>query len=302
MLKIRHSINYIKVLCLAAVTIATSIGNVPNSRADEAIRINPGIITPVNPVIKSGSVSFFNRGKYTARYFLSYTLGGSTQTFDSGNIKIDKQAVFTLPTKASDIRVEGKYFDPIVAQKTIFVQNLNSSTANVCFTTTGTISNPTFNSSCNEPPTVPTTPIVRGNSIENGNFTSELVNWTAIDSVVSSFPTSKSIKVAIIRLGTGRLSQDFPTTAGSKYRVSFDVAKQFSPDRSQYRIFTNPRFSNVSHKLSDLSSTPSGEFDRYSFEINTSTSVTDTLNFTNSSTSARFIITNVAIEQIAVQP
>jgi hypothetical protein len=62
-------LNSIKVLCLAAVTIATSIGNVPNRRADEAIRINPGIITPVNPVIKSGSISFFNRGKYTARYF-----------------------------------------------------------------------------------------------------------------------------------------------------------------------------------------------------------------------------------------
>ena len=292
MMKIRYSINSIKVLCLATVAIAIA-NNTPPSLAEEPTPTNPGV-QRISPVPEPGSVVFFNRGQYTARYFLSYTFGRKTQTLDSGNIPNGKQVVFSMPAQARDIRVEAKYFDPSGA-KTLFVNNLTDPTVNICFTTSGTLLMPTFDRSCGGLPTVP---IVRGNLIQNGNFTSDLANWTANNTVVSSFPTAQNIKVAIIRVGNAQLRQDFSTTAGAKYRVSFDVARQFSADRSQYQIFTNNRLSKVLHKLSDLSSTPMGDFDRYSFEVNTSTSSQDTLNFINTSNSARFMITNVVIEQI----
>jgi hypothetical protein len=142
------------------------------------------------------------------------------------------------------------------------------------------------------------------NLIQNGNFASGLANWTATNAIADRV-IKPNFRAGIIQPRNGQLLQQFKINVGAKYRVSFDVQTPVSTDRANYKISTASQFSNASFKLSDLSSTPNGSFSRFSFEItganrsgSTATSITDTITFTNNSSSTNFVITNVTIKQI----
>jgi hypothetical protein len=321
-MKLLPSFKSARAIALAAVTVATALAShvTPSQAADPAVvtPVPPGTGVPVRigppasaptPIPASVTLSFANRGSYIVGYRVSYTLSGSQQIFDTGNLAPGQQKTIPLPKGATPTRIEAKSlgsgFPFQNGSRTFFDQNLSNATANLCFTSTGTIFAPRVDNSCGAQPVTPPVAVRPGNLIQNGNFGSGLANWDAVNTVIGNV-RSPDVNVGIMQPRTGQLLQSFSTTVGVKYRVKFDVQTQISTDRSNYKVSTFPLFSNVSFKLSDLTSTPNGSVDRYSFEItgadrrpgSNETTVKDTINFTNSSNSTNFVITNVSIEQI----
>ena len=101
------------------------------------------IVPPVTPPadFQRGSVTFFNRGAYVARYTLSYDTSAGTRTVESGDVTVGKKVIFTIPVKVSNPRVEGRLFTGLFNQtKPIFSTSLNPA-SNSCFATTGNVFN-----------------------------------------------------------------------------------------------------------------------------------------------------------------
>jgi hypothetical protein len=142
------------------------------------------------------------------------------------------------------------------------------------------------------PPRPETAPI---NLIQNGVFFNGLSQWLAANNV-----TSIPGRATIAPLSS--LSQNIVTTVGVKYRVKFDVLKKESLDPSSQGVSTSVRKSDVAFKLNQLTPTRNGDFDSYAFEFtgidrsgSNSTSVPDTLTFSNASEFANLVIANVSI-------
>jgi hypothetical protein len=192
----------------------------------------------------------------------------------------------------------------LLATATIVAANIAPSTAQIPDSTGRVPSNDPLQRLT--PPALPgVNPIfLNVNLIQNGNFASGLANWTATNAIADRV-IKPNFRAGIMQPRNGELRQQFKMTVGEKYRVSFDVQTPVSTDRANYKISTAAQFSHASFRLSDLPSTPNGSFSRFSFEItganrsgSTATSVTDTITFTNNSSSTNFVITNVTIKQI----
>ncbi len=98
---------------------------------------------------EDGWVTFFNEAGYVARYTLSYTLNGKSQSFSTGNIALGNKRRYTIPGKATNVRVKGEGKTGLVWEpwRTTFDKSYNSS-PNKCFKSYGTTLNQNWNNNC----------------------------------------------------------------------------------------------------------------------------------------------------------
>jgi hypothetical protein len=125
-----------------------------NNVALDIIPGNPPSVTPTPnprpPVPQSTSISLNNRGAYVVRYNLAYTIDGSTQKFDTGDITVGKKIVYPIPARATSISVLGEYYTGVFSQKKPLIKKIfNNPHSNLCFTSVGTVFKPEVNGNCN---------------------------------------------------------------------------------------------------------------------------------------------------------
>ncbi|WP_310424300.1 hypothetical protein [Chamaesiphon sp. VAR_48_metabat_135_sub] len=120
-------LNSITTLGLAVASAATMI----------ATQIAPTVAqTP-----QTRTITFFNQGGYTARYFIT---APGIKTFDSQTMLLGQKKTVTVPA-FTNVTVTGRREDnrQVIFQRSFRVDN------SVCFKTFGTIFNPQVNNSCN---------------------------------------------------------------------------------------------------------------------------------------------------------
>ncbi|MGJ8743656.1 RICIN domain-containing protein [Polaribacter sp.] len=98
---------------------------------------------------QDGWVTFFNQAGYVAKYSLSYTLNGSTKSFSTGNIALGNKKRFTIPGKATNIKIKGEGKTGLLWEmwRTTFSKTYNSP-PNKCFKSYGTTLNQKYNNNC----------------------------------------------------------------------------------------------------------------------------------------------------------
>jgi hypothetical protein len=122
-----NSIQSVKTLGLAVASAATMI----------ATQVAPTVAqTP-----QTRTITFFNQGGYTARYFIT---APGMKTFDSQTMLLGQKKSVAVPA-FTHVTVTGRREDNIqvIFQRTFRLDN------SVCFKTFGTIFNPQANTSCN---------------------------------------------------------------------------------------------------------------------------------------------------------
>lgn len=58
--------------------------------------------------LPDGNLTCVNKGAYVAKYNVSYTLDGSSQTFDSGNVLALQSKSFIIPAEATNVKIVGQ--------------------------------------------------------------------------------------------------------------------------------------------------------------------------------------------------
>jgi hypothetical protein len=125
-----------------------------NPRLKTNTVIEPDSIAPVpapSPPVQFGRISFFNRGAYVTRYTVTMDIGGGRNfSFKTGDIGFNKNALFSTPTTAMNIKIVGEYYTGFAnIHKVFFTQNVNSASDKVCVTSTRTALNPKADNTCN---------------------------------------------------------------------------------------------------------------------------------------------------------
>lgn len=104
----------------------------------------------IQPPPSDGSITFFNEGGYVAKYELVYYLDGKKKTHETGKLALGNKKTYTLPGRATRIRVKGMAMTGLVWDpwKTIFDESVSNVTTK-CYKSYNTTLNPKWNNKCN---------------------------------------------------------------------------------------------------------------------------------------------------------
>jgi cytolysin (calcineurin-like family phosphatase) len=96
-----------------------------------------------------GWVTFFNEAGYVAKYYLTYTRNGKTETFKTGNIALGNKRRYEIPGDATNIIVEGQGKTGLLWDmwRTTFKKTF-STAPNQCFKSYGTTLHQKWNNNC----------------------------------------------------------------------------------------------------------------------------------------------------------
>lgn len=106
-------------------------------------------VASTSPSTMNGWVAFLNSAAYVARYTLTYTMNGQSQSFETGNVTVGMTRRFDIPASATNVKAKGEFMTGLAwaPWKPIFEQNFNSA-PNKCFRSMGTTFSPNWDNNC----------------------------------------------------------------------------------------------------------------------------------------------------------
>ncbi len=104
----------------------------------------PATTTPAAPAPTNVTFSFFNQGGYVARYSVTFTSGGKTQTCSTGDTTAGFTKTCTVPADATGVKAFGQEATGLAWEpwRTVFNQSVANPLSNKCYKTWGTTLNP----------------------------------------------------------------------------------------------------------------------------------------------------------------
>jgi hypothetical protein len=129
---------------------ALELGNIqPGWQSAQWQRNRASSVASTSPSTTNGWVAFLNSGAYVARYTLTYTMNGQSQSFETGNVTVGMTRRFDIPASATNVKAKGEFLTGLAwaPWKTIFEQSFTSA-PNKCYRSLGTTISQQWDNNC----------------------------------------------------------------------------------------------------------------------------------------------------------